>query len=95
MVHRLALLTEEDQRRNNPAPQVPSWQQQTAPLISIPAKPCWEGGRAKEHVALPGVRKGDEDVAITDLGGEKQHLREQFFINLASTGIDLIWGFRV
>ena len=49
---------------------------------------------AKQHLALPGVGKEDEDVAITDLGGEKQHLREQFFINLASTGIDLIWGLR-
>lgn len=65
-----------------------------APLISIPAKPLCERGRAKQYLALPGVGNEDEDIAITDLDAEKQHRREQLFINLASTGISLIWGLR-
>lgn len=66
----------------------------TAPLISVPAEPHCERGRAKQYLALPGVGNEDEDIAISVLDGEKQHRREQLFINLASTGISLIWGLR-
>lgn len=46
------------------------------------------------HLALPSVRMEDKGAAVEAVGGERQHLREQLFINLAPTYIDLIQGLR-
>lgn len=62
--------------------------------MSSPEKPRWERERGKQHLALLNIRKVAEDIAITDLGREMQHLRDQLFRNLAPTGICLIWGLR-
>lgn len=56
--------------------------------------PCGERGRSKWHLALPSVRMEDKGAAVEAVGGERQHLREQLFINLAPTHIDLIQGLR-
>lgn len=67
-VHCSALLTEEDQAEMMQYHSFHPGSNRTTPLISISAKPLWERGRTKQHLALPGVRKQDV-IAITNLEG--------------------------
>lgn len=67
-VHCSALLTEEDQTEMIQCHRLHPGSKRTAPIISTSAKPVWQKGRTKQHLALPGVRKEDV-IAITNLGG--------------------------
>lgn len=67
-IHCSALLTEEDQAEIIQYYRLHPGSKRAAPIISISAKPVWEKGRTKQHLALPGVGKEDV-IAFTNLAG--------------------------